>query len=342
MEIDPNDEDESRGKIMVNTQGKRVRHIPDNAAWEEYQAKTEAAKAKELEIAAQNNVLRERGLACLLEDHLLVNPVKTPCCDKIYCRSCIESALEDSGLQCPACSTQITFDGLTPDDDAIAKVKEYEKEQRQTETEKTKARSPEKSPHLTAINMTKSPSSSNSNSKKRPADEELANESKRSTSNSRQMTPSQAPAQPVAPENNVNEQLQQFLPPDPSQVNLAAMSGMPMGNMMNGMNPAILAGFNPLMMGGMHPAMMQGMNMNPAMMGGGNGMYPGNMAFSQQQGGAQWPGPMYNGATMPNDMVNGYGGNGYAGGFGQVGQYGGSSHGQFQNRGGRGGRRGRW
>ena len=353
VEIDPKDEDESKGKIMVNTQGKRVRHIPDTAAWEEYQAKTEVAKAKELELEAQNKVLRERGLACSLqENHLLVNPVKTPCCGKVYCRSCIESVLEDSGLQCLACSAQITFDGLRPDADATKQVEGYKQEQQEAEGAKAKARAPDKSPLPTAVSMAKSPSSNTS--KKRRAEDELTNDAKRSASNSRQVTPSPASAQPTANENSANSQAEQFLPPDPSQMNFAAMSGMSIGNMMNGMNPAMMAGFNPAMMANMHPAMMQGMTMNSPMMNGANCMFPGSMPFPQQQGAAQWPGAMLPGA-MPNGF-GGYGGNGYGamgGGFDQMGQCGGvggsgggvAARGQgrgFQARGGNRGRRGRW
>jgi protein MPE1 len=123
-------DDMQSGKVMLDADGNHVIVEPDKASWEKFEAKHKAAVAQQ-EAASSSTVnkeLEERGLLCSIDKRLFVDPVKTPCCGKIYCHECIENTLLDSDLVCPNCSQPVLIDDLTTDEEMTEKVREYQRE----------------------------------------------------------------------------------------------------------------------------------------------------------------------------------------------------------------------
>ncbi|KAH8178964.1 DWNN domain-containing protein [Sarocladium implicatum] len=146
------DETKRPSGVMVNADGDYVIAEPDKASWEQFQAKTKtSSEAKEAE-ASDDKEAQERGLACPIDKKLLIEPMKTPCCEKSFCNDCITNALIESDFVCPACQTEsVLIDDLQPDSEVAKKIQEFVKEK---ETVKTPPVSPkaEKSEESTQDN----------------------------------------------------------------------------------------------------------------------------------------------------------------------------------------------
>ncbi|KAJ5894435.1 hypothetical protein N7495_006126 [Penicillium taxi] len=179
--------DESRNTgVMVNADGDFVIAKPDKAAWELYQekAKASAAAAAEAAAAEESKVLQARGLECPIDKRMFLEPTQTPCCHRTYCNDCISNSLIESDLVCPGCATEgVLLDNLTPDEDAITKIKAYEAEKTDAKKEKEKQTTGQDCitanvniDHDATVDATKeqSPESENAStlSKKRPAEED--------------------------------------------------------------------------------------------------------------------------------------------------------------------------
>jgi len=319
--------------VMYTANGEWVIAEPDNAAWDKYQEKQNASAEKAQQAAAGDEELRERGLECSIDKRMFVDPVKTPCCGKTYCRDCVENALLDGDLLCPNCGEQVLLDKLERDDEAMDNIKQYESD-RKAEKQKKEAEIAKSPANAALVNGTspsapdaKSPpetkvdgaasASSTPNSKKRPANEELENTRKpanpaetKKTGPNHASKPSQTPI-PTGPKasstpqpamqfpNNMHEFAQQMQSMAPGMSNM--QHGMPA--MMNPMGMGM--GMPPMGMGPMGMPMMP--NMNPAMMGfgmnggmhgtyggGGAGMMGNNAGWQGSQG---WGN---NGMGMPN------------------------------------------
>ncbi|OBW66218.1 DWNN-domain-containing protein [Aureobasidium pullulans] len=313
--------------VMYTATGEWVVARPDEAAWEQFQAKAKAAADKAEAANTGSQELSERGLECPIDKRMFVDPMKTPCCGKTYCRDCIENALLENDFVCPGCSSDNTLvDNLIPDEEAVTKIKVYEEDKAKMKLEKEKEKSAtpppteqqstkeaatatdrkSNSPKPASANGEKSATSTPqlaaaTESKKRPAEEELEN-SRIPTGPAamrKQNNASQPPAQGSFDQNN-------FIQSMNALANQQGMQGM--GNF----NPAMGMGF-PGMMG--MPMNMMGMP-NPMMMNGGwggmgfmnNGM--NGMGFPQQQQQQQRGGNMYGGGYN-NQMM------GQNGGYGQ-------------------------
>lgn len=182
--------------VMVNAEGDWVIAEPDNASWEQYQAKAKVSAAAREAEALGSKELQEKGLECSMDKRLFVEPTKTPCCGTTYCHDCITNALLENDLRCPQCSKDsILIDNLLADDEMNAKIRAYEDEKVASSRERQKSKTPPKtaappisskkpnppkksdSPVKPAIESTASSSNTTSNStKKRPAENELKNE----------------------------------------------------------------------------------------------------------------------------------------------------------------------
>lgn len=151
----PVDEEAAKG-IMLNAEGEYVQVMTDTKTWEKFQEKTNASKVQAANADAASKEMRERGLECPIDKRRFVDPVKTPCCSKTYCRECIDNALAEGDLICPNCGTEeVLMDNLEPDEEMVTKLRDYdaekakeqqekqalekEKEQEQEEAEKAKA-----------------------------------------------------------------------------------------------------------------------------------------------------------------------------------------------------------
>lgn len=181
---------------MVNAEGDWVIAEPDNASWEQYQAKAKVSAAAREAEALGSKELQEKGLECSMDKRLFVEPTKTPCCGTTYCHDCITNALLENDLRCPQCSKDsILIDNLIADDEMNAKIRAYEDEKTASARERQKSKTPPKtaaspdsskkpnppkrsdSPVKSAKQSTATSSNNTTNSsKKRPAETELKNE----------------------------------------------------------------------------------------------------------------------------------------------------------------------
>lgn len=350
---------------MYTPTGQWVVARPDNASWEQFQAKTKASAEKAEAMATDNKELRERGLECPIDKRMFVDPMKTPCCGKTYCRDCIENTLLGNDFVCPGCSSDnVLVDNLVPDEEMVGKTKAYEEEKAQTKKEKKspspvpekEAKSPSKQESTKSVSPKPSDAAAStaaaaaaavtngtpqpgtlSESKKRPADEQLENP--RIPTGPAAMRNKQIPAPSNTPAPNNMEQFVQ-------QMNAMAQ-GLPNGQAgMNAFVPSNMnMGFNPMMgMPPMNMNMMMGMN-NPmmgmmmggmpnSMMGGMNGMggFPQNQRNNNNNN--------HNNNNMYGGAANGFNpmmmGNGGAGGAGAYGQWQGQGNQGWNNMGGGG------
>lgn len=293
--------------IMVNAEGEWVIAEPDKATWEKFQAKAKVSAEAQQAAAQGSKEMRERGLECSIDKRLFVDPVKTPCCEKTFCRECITNVLVDNDLKCPECSTEdVPIDNLLADLDMVEKLRRYEEEKTARKISikvadiKVKSESPELSQNYRESQSPppqKSPKYE-SGSKKRAADSELENHRKppNPTASASEQPSVELPVGAKQMSQNNQKPIGQQLPmstgmmPDMSTMMMPSLNGyigMPnMGGM--GVSPM----FNPMMMP--DPSFM-GMNAN--MWGGG---------FPQQGIGM---GTGFHNGTMAN------------GGFGQQGMY---------------------
>ena len=333
------DESKYPSGIMVNAEGEWVIAEPDQASWEQYQAKARVSAAAQEAAARGSKELQDRGLECSIDKRLFVEPTKTPCCKMTYCNECITNALLDNGLQCPGCSTEgILIDDLVPDDDMVGKVRSYEDEQATTIKEKEKTKSPvmkQEGGPPTAQQNSKSQSPvaalkhststavpfMNGNSRKRPAESELDN-------NRMPPAPRGGSSSTIPTGNGVQQPATTQASTLPMDMSLFNQYPFTNGNLMplQGMNAMSFPNTNAFIGMPMSVAPMMSMNagmMNPMMMQagsymGGNGNNwnnMGGMGFPQQSaamyGTASFPGSIipnggYGQASMQMPMGNGF------------------------------------
>jgi protein MPE1 len=68
----------------------------------------------------------DTSLACPIDNKLLRDAVRTPCCETAYCEECIQSRLLERDFICPNCNKKIgSLDKLVPDKPLRLKVLEY-------------------------------------------------------------------------------------------------------------------------------------------------------------------------------------------------------------------------
>ena len=262
------DESKQPSGVMVNADGDWVIAEPDNASWEQYQARTKVSAAAQEEVVRGSKELQYKGLECSIDKRLFVDPTKTPCCHTTYCNECITNALLDDDLQCPGCGKDgILIDDLTPDVDMVAKIRSYEEEKvsakKEQEKQKEKEKSPvikqEADPQIFAEGVVpnspssggKSPSSTtSSNSKKRPAETDLDNNRVAPGPNGQTATTT-----PPSKETSSAPTTKPFhIPPELAFLNQPPFS-----------NTGVLPGTNAMFFPNMNSFMGMGMPMNPMM-----------------------------------------------------------------------------
>ncbi|KAH9864570.1 hypothetical protein J1614_010505 [Plenodomus biglobosus] len=132
----PIDEEAAKG-VMLNADGEYVQVMTDTKTWEKFQEKVNATKAQAASADAASEEVRQRGLECPIDKRMFVDPVKTPCCSKTYCRECIDNALADGDLICPNCAQEdVLMDDLVPDEDMVKSIKAYEAEKAKEKSDK--------------------------------------------------------------------------------------------------------------------------------------------------------------------------------------------------------------
>jgi protein MPE1 len=132
----PVDEEAAKG-VMLNADGEYVQVMTDTKTWEKFQEKANASKAQAASADAASKEIRERGLECPIDKRRFVDPVKTPCCSKTYCRECIDNALADGDLVCPNCGKEeVLMDDLVSDEDMVSSLRAYDAEKAKEKSEK--------------------------------------------------------------------------------------------------------------------------------------------------------------------------------------------------------------
>lgn len=310
----------TRQQMMINGDGDFVIAQTDEKEWQKHQEKVKASAAAQERANKGDQELQSRGLECPIDKRLFVDPVKTPCCQRTYCNECISTALIDSDLTCPSCSTEnVTLEELVPDQETQTKVDTYKAEKAAEKKQDNESKSVTSSPSVKAASPTKSrvssrsgsqsPSSGSRNgnvaSKKRGAAEisdsktlvPAAPEMKRqrsaeSTTNSKP-PPHNASGTPLPPETSSTTTpmlpFNQMMPPDMSQM---------MQNLGNqNMN-------FPMPMPGMPFMPNLNMNMmNPGMMAMPGGFMPPNFSMNGMNGMNGMP--FMNGMNYPPNQPNG-------------------------------------
>lgn len=108
---------------MVNDAGNYVVAVADTKAWEQFQ---NTRKAENMDINNGEIDVEDGELKDTETGKLWKNPVRTPCCKKIYSRKIIEDKLIDSDFTCPNCEKEeIYLDTLEPDTELQEKIREY-------------------------------------------------------------------------------------------------------------------------------------------------------------------------------------------------------------------------
>ena len=275
--------------VMYTATGEWVVAEPDKAAWDKFQAQQKASEDKAKEQSTNTSELEERGLQCPIDKRLFVDPMKTPCCSKTYCRDCIENALFSSDFVCPDCNADnVLVDDLVADEEMVKKMKEYEEEKAApvaTTTTTTTIAAATKSPNqVPAKPQSPAPKASSTPekettasppSKKRKAEDDLA--SKRIPTAPAAMRQAE-PQQQTQPD---MQNMDQFIMHMNQMAAQQGMFGNPMGGGPMGMGMGMGMGMPMGMMNMPNQMMMNNNNNNNNnnMNGGGWG---GGMAYGQQ------------------------------------------------------------
>jgi protein MPE1 len=298
------DEDGESAKangVMLDADGQYVTVQPDSKSWATYQAK---ATAVEGDVYSQPLPPEHKDWECQICGKLVKDATRTPCCKKLYCDQCIQSALLESDFVCPGCgANEVLLQDLKPDEEVRGQIAEYikkwEEERRPTSPPEIKdvhssrhrrTHSQELlSPPPQSRKRSRSPTPADDEAKKKVAAEEKQSEASKSPTiaKSPSTTPATLPNSQFGQHDPFNQQFNPMAPFMP-------MPGMPFPPFPP--DPFMMAamGFPPPI-----PGMMPGM---PPM---GNGFpqqqFP-QQQFSQynQQGGY----PRYNN-QMPNQMYGG-------------------------------------
>jgi protein MPE1 len=155
----------TRQQMMINGDGEYVIAQTDEKEWKKHQEMVKASAAAQERANKGDQELQTRGLECPIDKRLFVDPVKTPCCQRTYCNECISTALIDSDLTCPSCSTEnVTLEELISDDEVQVKVDAYRSEKAAEKKQGDETKSTASSPEVKAATPTKSSASSPSGS----------------------------------------------------------------------------------------------------------------------------------------------------------------------------------
>jgi protein MPE1 len=312
----------TRQQMMINGDGEYVIAQTDEKEWKKHQERVKASAAAQERANKGDQELQSRGLECPIDKRLFVDPVKTPCCQRTYCNECISTALIDSDLTCPSCSTEnVTLEEVVPDTETQLKVDAYKAEKAAEKKHDDESKSVASSPCVKGAKTVKSAASSRSGSKspisgstedkvgskKRGADAisdsktlvptapEMKRQRSGESATSSKPSPQKPNSTPVIPDmtSTPTLPLSQMMPPDMSQM----MQGMGNQNM----------NF-PMPMPGMPFMPNMNMNMmNPGMMGMPGNFMPPNFNMNGMNGGMNGPGGVnfMNGMNFPPHQPNG-------------------------------------
>ncbi|KAL8675286.1 MAG: hypothetical protein Q9168_000315 [Polycauliona sp. 1 TL-2023] len=334
------DETKQPAGVMINAEGEWVVAEPDQASWDQYQARTKVSAAAQEEAARGDKVLQEQGLECPIDKRLFIEPAYTPCCKKTYCLECITNTLLDNDLKCPHCATEnVPVDDLMPDEEMAKRVREHEQEQ-QAGLPPEEIKSPTSRPHA-RDNAAKLESEEDTEAKTKPVQDASPNTAQPPKPSARNSPLADGPPSPDAKANVSKKRPAETslnnprIPSGPGQEARQHSASRVPSNMpsnpissMGPMGQPVLANMFNMSMGMMPPMPMGGGSYNTMAMpnpfvGGGNSMNWNTMwtgAFPQHpmgMGGGGFPNGGGNGQSAANNMHlpphNGYLGQGGTG-----------------------------
>lgn len=314
----PVDEEAAKG-IMLNADGEYVQVMTDTKTWEKFQEKANASKAQAATADAASKEIRERGLECPIDKRRFVDPVKTPCCSKTYCRECIDNALADGDLICPNCGKEeVLMDDLVSDEDMVSSLRAYDAEKAKEKAEKEEKEKAETQaavqatstneaistePESTMSVAAEDPTKSASPGAGAGSDSEASTTSKKRKEAPTDIMPPTAPKAMRQAKEQESRQVQNSAT-DIEQTFIQQMEALK-----NGQAPPLLPNMPNIPNMPMMPGMGMGFPMGPQM-GFQQQQMGFNMPFNQQQ--QQFNPQMgYGGPMMPNMMQNGMQQNGY-------------------------------
>ncbi|KAF1916325.1 DWNN domain-containing protein [Ampelomyces quisqualis] len=321
----PVDEEAAKG-IMLNADGEYVQVMTDTKTWEKFQEKANASKAQAATADAASKEIRERGLECPIDKRRFVDPVKTPCCSKTYCRECIDNALADGDLICPNCGKEeVLMDDLVSDEDMVSSLRAYDAEKAKEKAEKEEKEKAETQaavqatstneaistePESTMSVAAEDPTKSASPGAGAGSDSEASTTSKKRKEAPTDIMPPTAPKAMRQAKEQESRQVQNSAT-DIEQTFIQQMEALK-----NGQAPPLLPNMPNIPNMPMMPGMGMGFPMGPQM-GFQQQQMGFNMPFNQQQ--QQFNPQMgFGGPMMPNMMQNGMQQNGYPQGNMQI------------------------
>ena len=287
-------DDDGEGKangVMVNADGEYVIVEPDSKSWATYQAKANTSDGDIYSLPLPDE---HKDWECQICGKLVKDATRTPCCKKLFCDQCIQSALLESDFVCPGCgANEILLDDLIVDQDVRDQVVDYIKQWE----EGRKSASPSEIKNVLLVKNRQSnsqemspPPPSRKRSRSATPSDDASNKKiilSEETSTPKSPTPMKsAPTGPAIPTGPNSMQQQQFLQ---QQFNNQQQQFNNMPPFMPGMPGMPFPPFppDPFMMAAMGFPPMPGMM--PPMPPMGPGMYP-QPGYNQQMGNQMYGG----------------------------------------------------
>jgi len=107
---------------MVTPEGGYVVAQPDSASWQKQTVKSKVLSEAEV----RERPSKDPSIVCPIDNQILRDAVKTPCCGTAYCEDCIQIHLLEKDFICPHCASKVaSLDKLAPDRPMRRKVADY-------------------------------------------------------------------------------------------------------------------------------------------------------------------------------------------------------------------------
>ncbi|KAH9995415.1 DWNN domain-containing protein [Russula compacta] len=108
--------------VMVTPEGGYVVAQPDSASWQKQTIKSKGLSEAEV----RERPSKDPSIVCPIDNRILRDAVKTPCCGTAYCEECIQTHLLEKDFICPHCASKVaSLDKLAVDRPIRRKVADY-------------------------------------------------------------------------------------------------------------------------------------------------------------------------------------------------------------------------
>ncbi|KAI0285796.1 DWNN domain-containing protein [Russula aff. rugulosa BPL654] len=108
--------------VMVTPEGGYVVAQPDSASWHKQSVKSKGLSEAEI----RERPSKDPSIVCPIDNRILRDAVKTPCCGTAFCEDCIQTHLLEKDFICPNCASKVaSLDKLAIDRAMRQKVADY-------------------------------------------------------------------------------------------------------------------------------------------------------------------------------------------------------------------------